>query len=404
MSNAGEMTWPTEALTAPTQPSRGFIARAVFEALGQTGARLGLVWIIVVGLAAVFAPFIASSHPIVMEDARGRVSSPMLRSLDYADYTLFAIFAGACVVLVLRRHLTWQRQILILLAIVALVLPITYHFYKEREGISYSQYREGLETGTIRWMRTTLIPFSPSDRQYDLPGGAQNLAPGRQHWFGTTPNGEDVLSGMIHACRIAVSIGFVSTGLATVIGIFVGGLMGYFVGKTDMFGMRLIEIFEAIPRLFLLITFVAFYGRNLYMMMAILGLTNWTGPARFIRAEFLRLRNQDFVQAAIACGLPIRSILFRHLLPNGLTPVLISATFGVAGAILAESTLSFLGLGLIDKPSWGRMLDQARGVGTSFHWWMAMFPGGAIFLTVFAYNLIGESLRDALDPRTSKRE
>ena len=136
-------------------------------------------------------------------------------------------------------------------------------------------------------------------------------------------------------------------------------------------------------------------------MMVIIGITGWTGYARYIRAEFLRLRQQDFVQAAIALGLPLRSILFRHMLPNGIAPVLVAASFGVASAILAEATLSFLGLGLVGEPSWGQMLNQAVR-SSSFNWWMAAFPGGAIFLTVFAYNLIGEALRDAIDPHLNK--
>jgi peptide/nickel transport system permease protein len=179
----------------------------------------------------------------------------------------------------------------------------------------------------------------------------------------------------------------------------VGGTMGYFVGRVDILGMRFIEIFEAIPTLFLLICCVSFFGRNLYLMMAIIGFTTWTGDARFIRAEFLRLRKQDFVQAAIAAGLPLRSILFRHLLPNGISPILVTFPFGVASAILYESTLSFLGIGLVEEPSWGQMLNQALGVGGAFVWWIAIFPGLAIFLTVFSYNLLGESLRDALDPK-----
>jgi peptide/nickel transport system permease protein len=131
----------------------------------------------------------------------------------------------------------------------------------------------------------------------------------------------------------------------------------------------------------------------------IIGLTSWSGYARFVRAEFLRLRNQDFVHAAVASGLPLWSVLFRHMLPNGLAPVLVSASFGVASAILSESVLSFLGLGLVDEPSWGDLLSQATGQGGAFTWWLAIFPGAAIFLTVFSYNLIGEALRDALDPK-----
>jgi peptide/nickel transport system permease protein len=137
--------------------------------------------------------------------------------------------------------------------------------------------------------------------------------------------------------------------------------------------------------------------------MITIGLVSWTSDARFIRAEFLRLRGQDFVQAAHAAGLPLRNILFRHLLPNGIAPVLVNASFGVATAILLESVLSFLGLGLeATDPSWGQLLNQARTGGTGFNWWIATFPGLAIFLTVFAYILIGEAMRDAIDPKLKK--
>lgn len=180
--------------------------------------------------------------------------------------------------------------------------------------------------------------------------------------------------------------------------------MGFFSGPVDLLGMRIVEIFGAIPTLLLLLCFVAFFEPNLYVMMAIIGVTGWEGYATFIRAEFLKLRNQDFVQAAIAAGLPLRSVLFRHMLPNGMTPVLVSASFGIASAILAESTLSFLGIGLVSESSWGKLLNQALGAGGGFYWWIAIYPGLAIFLTVFAYNLIGEALRDALDPRLLKKE
>ena len=222
----------------------------------------------------------------------------------------------------------------------------------------------------------------------------------RRHWMGTTINGEDLLSRMIHASRIALSIGFIATGIAVGVGVIIGGLMGYFSGWIDLLGMRLVEVFAAVPTIFLLIAIVAFYGRNLYLMMIVIGLTSWVGYALFVRAEFLRLRRQDFVQAAVACGLPLWSVLFRHMLPNGVTPVLVNASFGVAAAILTESTLSFLGLGLVEEPSWGQMLNQALRGG--FHWWIALFPGMAIFLTVFGYNMVGEALRDAIDPHLKR--
>jgi peptide/nickel transport system permease protein len=387
---------------------RSFVRAALRETFSKTGARIGLAWILVVVTAAVFAPFIANTYPLWMVDASGRGSSPLLQSLDYADISLAIIYLAVVGGILLRRVLPRIGRISAgVVALTILALPFTYRLFPEREPVSnfsFGYHRIGVRSGSIQWAVHTLIPYSPADRLRDLPTGFQDQPPSREHWLGTTANAEDVLSRMIYASRTAVSVGFVSTGIALLIGVTIGGLMGYFVGKVDMFGMRLIEIFESIPTLFLIIMFVTFYGRNLYLIMAIIGLTSWTGNARFIRAEFFRLREMDFVHAARAAGLPLWSILFKHMLPNGITPVLISASFGVAAAILTESYLSFLGLGLIDKPSWGKMLDDARGVGTAFHWWLAVFPGGAVFLTVFAYNLIGEAVRDALDPKLRKRE
>jgi peptide/nickel transport system permease protein len=213
-----------------------------------------------------------------------------------------------------------------------------------------------------------------------------------------------LLSNLIHASRIALSIGFISTGVAVVIGVVIGGLMGYYGGLIDLIGMRIAEIFDAIPTLLLLLIFVAVFTPNIYIMMAIIGFTSWVSYAYFIRAEFLSLRDRDFVQAARAAGLPVHLILFRHMLPNGITPLIVSASFGVASAILAESTLSFLGIGLTNEASWGNLLEQALGEGGTFYWWIALYPGLAIFLTVFAYNLIGEALRDALDPKIRKQD
>ena len=182
-------------------------------------------------------------------------------------------------------------------------------------------------------------------------------------------------------------------------------MMGYFSGKVDILGMRVLEIIEAIPLLFLLITFIALFGRQFFMIMVIIGVTGWTGIARFVRAEFLRIRGMDYVSAAQALGLPLRNILFRHMLPNGLTPVIVTFTFGVAGNIVSESILSFLGIG-VEPPtsSWGAMLQEAGNPAETFRWWLALAPGLMIFLTVFAYNIIGEGLRDAIDPKTNKLE
>ena len=224
----------------------------------------------------------------------------------------------------------------------------------------------------------------------------------RDFLLGTDPIGRDVLSQMLHACRLSISIGLVSTGISVLLGIVIGSLMGYFGGWVDLVLSRIVEIFMAVPVLFLLIVAASVLPRNTYVMMAIIGCVTWTGSARFIRAEFLKLRNQDFVQSCRAVGLPLHSILFKHMLPNGVTPVLVQASFGVAAAIIAEATLSYLGLGPYGQSSWGKLLSLTTGETGVFLWWMAVFPGVAIFLTVLAYNVLGENFRDAIDPKMRK--
>jgi peptide/nickel transport system permease protein len=385
----------TEPSNLP-QPGRTLIQQAVRDTLGTRRAKVGLSWIAVIGFSAVFAPFLANSYPLAAK-IKGHWSSPALTHFKPTDLILL-VSTMAVVVLAFFRRVSFDRKVLAFAAMLVVTIPVAVHFVTPPEVEVFDEYRLMRKMGAIEAAIYAPIPYSPTDYMRDQPE-TRLTPPSRQHWMGIEANGADVLSRLIHACRIAMAIGFISTGIAVIIGIIVGGVMGYFVGMVDLIGMRLIEIFEAIPTLFLLIAFVAFFGRNLYLIMAIIGLTGWTGDARFIRAEYLRLRNQDFVQATIAAGLPLRSILFRHMLPNGISPVIVSATFGIASAILYESTLSFLGLGLVDEPSWGQMLNQSLGVAGSFTWWIAVFPGLAIFFTVFAYNLIGESLRDALDPR-----
>jgi peptide/nickel transport system permease protein len=379
--------------------NRSYWAQVFHDTLRQNTARIGLIWITFLVLVAVFAPLLANTMPLLVK-IDGHWSSPFLQHITPADVTLLVLTASI-VVMWLAGGLKTGKQWLILSAILLVTIILTQIFITPPKTIDWLRYRTLAGEGKIQAEMMTPIPYSANDYQRD-DLFAPLQPPSRKHLLGTEVNGGDILSRMIHASRIALSIGLVSTGISVVIGIFIGGLMGYFAGRTDLIGMRLIEIFEAIPTLFLIITFVAFFGRDLIMIMAIIGFTGWTDEARFIRAEFLRLRKQDFVQAARASGLPLHSILFRHLLPNGISPILVTSSFGIASAILFESILSFLGLGPVDQPSWGQMLNQSLGVGGSFVWWIAVFPGLAIFLTVFAYNLLGESLRDALDPRLRK--
>ena len=396
------MTGVATATDRTSLRRRSFAARVLRSTFVRLGARVGALWIGVLMVAAAFAPLIANTHPLLMR-AGGRIESPALAHLTTADVVLMCMFVAGAALLVARcAPRTWVVALAATLAGSALLGAA---FTDPPVLTVHEQYREAARAGEIEWAVHAPVPWSPKDYQRDA-GDTGLEAPlsapdDRTHWFGTDENGADVLSRMIHASRIALGIGLVATGIAMLIGIVVGGLMGWFSGVVDLAGMRLVEIFEAVPTLFLLLTFVAFFGRSLYLMMVIIGLTGWTGYARFVRAEFLRLREQDYVQAAVACGLPLHSILFRHMLPNGVAPILVAASFGIASAILAEAMLSFLGLGLVDDPSWGQMLNQAVRSST-FNWWMAVFPGGAIFLTVFAYNLIGEALRDAIDPYLSQ--
>jgi peptide/nickel transport system permease protein len=381
---------------------RSYVGRVMLDLVGQRGAQAGLVWIGVLVIMAVFAPFIANSHPYLLK-MNDRWSSPLLRHLTAADVTWLLSFVAAVVLLPMRRLAVAQRLLLLVL-VICLTAGVAWFTVTPPKTVVFSQYREATAAGTVQFALYAPIRFSPTDRQREMTGDLDPRLnpPSRTHIMGTTAQGEDLASRMIHATRIALSIGFIATGIAVVIGVTLGGLMGYFSGWVDLLGMRLVEVFSAIPTIYLLIAIVAFYERNLYLMMVVIGLTSWVGYAVFTRAEFLRLRKQDFVQAAIAAGLPLRSVLFKHMLPNGLTPVLVSASFGVASAILTESTLSFLGLGLVDQPSWGQMLNEAHA-GGNFFLWIAFYPGMAIFLTVFAYNLVGEALRDAIDPHLKKQ-
>lgn len=340
------------------------------------------------------------NHPDLLAWLERWTSTPRV----YAVNAVVLVMGAAALIAALWRAVgpAWGK-VLAGLVFVAATLPFAWVQVQPPRILvgGYEEWREAEAAGEVEVLLTAPLPFSPSDRlrdQFDVDR-PHPQAPSWTHPLGTESFGSDILSQMIWASRIAMTIGFISTGIAVIIGVIIGGLMGYFAGLVDLLGMRLVEVFSAIPTLYLLLAFVAFFGRSLYMIMAIIGLTSWVGYALFTRAEFLKLRKQDFVQAGIALGLPLRSILFKHILRNALAPILVNVSFGVASAILAEAYLSFLGLGVDDSPSWGGLLDQATTATGGFRWWLAIYPGLAIFITVFAYNLIGEALRDAVDVR-----
>jgi peptide/nickel transport system permease protein len=223
--------------------------------------------------------------------------------------------------------------------------------------------------------------------------------PSARHLMGTDQLGRDVLSRIILGSRISLKVGFVAVGIATFIGALLGALAGYYRGWIDNLLMRFVDVMLCFPTFFLILAVIALLEPSIWNIMVVIGLTNWMGVARLVRAEFLSLREREFVLAARALGANDARIIFLHILPNALAPVLVSATLGVSGAILIESALSFLGIGVQPPiPSWGNILSAGKD-NIEIAWWLSFYPGFAILVTVLAYNLLGEGLRDALDPR-----
>ncbi|HPV96710.1 MAG TPA: ABC transporter permease [Spirochaetota bacterium] len=239
------------------------------------------------------------------------------------------------------------------------------------------------------------IPYTSSE--YDLD--AIVMPPSARHILGTDEQGRDLAARMIHGTRVSILVGFIAVFIYVTLGIIIGALAGYYGGVVDMLISRFIEIIICFPTFFLILTILALVGPSLVNVMVVIGITGWTGIARIVRGEFLKVREMEFVQASRALGARDRSIIFRHMLPNSLAPVLVSATFGIASTILIESSLSFLGFGVQPPtPSWGDILSQSRDF-MDFAWWLTLVPGFAIFITITAYNLVGEGFQDAIDPR-----
>ncbi|MBF0216251.1 MAG: ABC transporter permease [Candidatus Omnitrophica bacterium] len=233
----------------------------------------------------------------------------------------------------------------------------------------------------------------------DLSGGECLKAPSLKHLMGTDNLGRDVFSRMAYGTRVSLSVGFIAVFISLILGVVFGAVSGYFGGWVDNIIMRTVEIVYCFPTLFLIMIIITFMGPSMINVMIVIGLTSWPGLARLVRAEFLSLRERDFVLAAKVQGVSNLRIIFRHVLPNALGPVFVSATLSVGTAILSESSLSFLGLGVqIPTPSWGNILSSGRNY-MDYAWWLTLFPGMAILLTVLSFNLIGESLREYFDPR-----
>lgn len=244
-----------------------------------------------------------------------------------------------------------------------------------------------------------LAPFIAPCDPAAIEISAKLKAPSPQHLLGTDHLGRDVFSRMLYGARISLLVGFVAVGISLLIGILVGATAGYYGGMLDSVLMRFVDIMLCFPTFFLILTVIALLGPNIINVMVVIGVTSWMGMARLVRAEFLSLRERDFVHAAKAIGASSYRVIFRHMLPNALAPIFVAATLGIATAILIEAGLSFLGFGVQPPaPSWGNILTEGR-IYIFDAWWLTLFPGLAILTTVLSFNLFGEGLRDAIDPR-----
>ncbi len=249
-----------------------------------------------------------------------------------------------------------------------------------------------------------IIPgyFAPQDPG-EININERFISPSSEHLMGTDNLGRDIFSRVIYGVQVSLMVGFIAVVISFAIGVTVGALSGYYGGKLDKFLMAVTDVFLVIPGFFLILLIIAIYGSSIYNVMIVIGLLAWMSTARIVRAEFLTLREMEFVEAARSLGARDYRIVFKHILPNALAPAIINSSLLVASAILIEAGLSFLGLGDVNRITWGQMLAYSQGFQLAGYWWMTFFPGLAIFGTVLAFNLIGDGLNDAFNPRLRGR-
>jgi peptide/nickel transport system permease protein len=399
---------PTTAVAEP--PSYWSIVWGQFRK-NITGV-VAVYIIIALLVLAVIAPLIASKVPLIWVSESGRLSFPLLHAL-------------------LFNRNVYENGVDIFFNLFLLAAPFIWLanrlFVRSIKGHEVTR-RRAAETNFQMGIAVLLLllfaglmaidPRSPtldyrlladsSDRFYLFPPlriqfddtlyGAEG--PGIRHLLGQDGAGRDIFVRLLFGTRVSLAVGVIAVSIYVTIGTILGAVAGFFGGIWDLIVSRLIELLLCFPSFFLILTFIGFLEQpSIFWVMVIIGFTGWTGPARLVRAEFLRLRNLDFVTAARAAGLTDTRIIFRHVLPNALGPILVTATFGVASSVIVESSLSFLGFGDPTLPSWGRILSYGRDTSDEA---MMLIAGVAIFVTVSAFNLAGEGLRDALDPRLRK--
>ena len=367
-----------------------YASRIARHFLRDSFARTGLRMIIALFVIAALAPFLANSHAVIRV-ADGHLTFPIFPSLEPIEWR-FLLYVPLAGIVYLSRYPFARNPGLGFSLLLGLVTIVEIGLAISHPVNDPSNDRE--RPATFKLM--PLIPYSPIESTPD-----QFAPPSWKHLCGTDSTGRDIAARMLHGARTSLSIGFVAQSIALLVGVTLGGLAGYYRGWIDIGVCRFIEIMDCFPPLLLILVAISLFEsqNNMFYIMAVIGLTSWTGLARLVRGEFLRLSSQPFPQAARALGASDIRVIVHHLLPNAFGPILVSATFGVASAILIESSLSFLGFGMqAPTPSWGDILSDARRY-IDFAWWLAFFPGLAILITIMSYNFVGEGLRDAVDPR-----
>jgi peptide/nickel transport system permease protein len=390
----------------------------------RTAVRVSVMVLAALLLVGIYAPFLANEVALLWIDKQGvhwplfadlfnRTSYP--RPHDLLFNLMSLLVPPLALVWWLLRRLSIARRLFVCLgAVLAAWLLAMIPLIPTKSGWSALWAHRPLSHLTsieaharAAGSESTTVIFAPIPHRFDatyqgaslLPPGSLNDATGTHFWMGTDNIGRDVLASLFFGVRISLTIGFVATGLSLLIGIAVGGASGYFGGWTDVLLQRLVEIMMCFPTFIIILSVVAMIGPDIFVIMLVIGLTSWAGTARLVRGEFLAQSVRDYVAAAESIGVQRWRIMFGHILPNTMAPIIITATFGIAGAVLSESGLSFLGLGDPTTASWGVLLEQGRE--NIRYPWLIYAPGLAIFVLVTCLNLIGNGLRDAFDPKST---
>jgi peptide/nickel transport system permease protein len=399
---------------------RSPMAVAIARHCAKWPVRLAFAFLITLIAGAIYAPFLCGETALFWKDASGW-SFPVLADMFnrwsyynphdlFFNLLAFEIPPMLAVGFFFRNRLPFSRWFLGSLAVVVLSMAICWIPWMPSEHGAQAPWRKRAfpqQTFINREQATfAIFPIIPHRFDANVPGatlvspGSIDEASGRRFWLGTDSSGKDVVSQLMFGARISLTVGLVATGISMLIGVLLGAMSGYFGGWVDLVIQRLVEIMMSFPTLILILVVVAMLGRDIFLIMTVIGLTGWAGTTRLVRGEFLSQSVREYVLAAETLGLSRMRIMFRHILPNVITPLLISATFGIAGAVGSESALAFIGLGDVTVPSWGVLMEQGRQ--NIRYGWLIYAPGIAIFAIVTALNIIGNALREALDPKSMR--